>query len=155
MILGVTGHRPDKLGDWDPLHPVVARVKKGLRDAIATNWPEHLVTGMALGTDTWAAETCLELGVPFIAALPCDDMTAMWRPFAKERWFTLCSKAKEVVVVSPGPYKPWKMQKRNEWVVDHCDVLMSVFDGSPGGTYNCLEYAAQVGRALIEVAWRA
>lgn len=109
---------------------------------------------MALGVDTWAAETCVELGVPFVAALPCDDMGAMWPPHARERLKALVKKAREVVVVSPGPYLPWKMQRRNEWMVDHCSRLYSVFDGSRGGTYNCLEYAAQVGRDVVSIDWR-
>lgn len=154
MIAGITGHRPDKLGGWDPIHPVVLRVRKGLRDALATRWPDYAISGMALGTDTWFAETCVELGIPFVAALPCDDMERTWPMPSQQRHRALLAKAKEIVVVSPGPYKPWKMQRRNEWVVDHCTVLMKVFDGSPGGTYNCLEYAAQVGREVYDVTWR-
>jgi uncharacterized phage-like protein YoqJ len=154
VIAAFTGHRPDKLGGWDPLHPVVGRIRKGIRDALAREWPLYAICGMALGVDTWAAETCVELGIPFIAALPCDNMDAPWSLPAKERFKALVKKAREAVVVSPGPYQPWKMQKRNEWMVDHCTHLYSVFDGSRGGTYNCLAYAAEIGREVREIAWR-
>jgi uncharacterized phage-like protein YoqJ len=154
VIVAFTGHRPDKLGGWDPLHPIVARVRKVLRDELIKNWPVHAISGMALGVDTWAAETCVELGIPFIAALPCDGMDATWPLPSQERFRALLKKAKEIHVVSPGPYKPWKMQRRNEWMVDHCTRLLAVFDGSPGGTYNCLAYAAEVKRETIYLPWQ-
>jgi uncharacterized phage-like protein YoqJ len=109
---------------------------------------------MALGVDTWAAETCVELGIPFVAALPCDGMESPWPLPSQERFRALLNKTKEIHVVSPGPYKHWKMQRRNEWMVDRCDILMSVFDGSPGGTYNCLAYAAEVQRRVMPLDWR-
>lgn len=154
MIIAITGHRPDKLGGWDPLHPVVAQVRKALRDALATDWPLHLITGMALGVDTWAAETCIEMGIPFVAALPCGAWGTQWPPFAQARQEKLLTKAKDVHVVSPGPYKPWKLQRRNEWMVDNCNMLLSVWDGSDGGTRNCLMYAAGVERTVKQLPWR-
>lgn len=154
LIVAFTGHRPDKLGFWDPIDPVVTRVRKALRDGLALNWPLYAISGMAQGVDTWAAETCIEMGIPFVAAVPCDGMETTWSYPAQERYRALLHKAKEIHIVSPGPYKPWKMQRRNEWMVDHCSLLMSVFDGSPGGTYNCLAYAAEIGRKVLSLSWR-
>lgn len=154
LVVAVTGHRPDKLGGWDPLHPVVAQVRKALRDALAATWPAHVITGMALGVDTWAAEACLELGIPFVAALPCDNWGSQWPAYAQARQALLLAKAQRQHVVSPGPYKPWKLQRRNEWMVDQCALLLSVWDGSSGGTRNCLMYAAEVGRTVQALPWR-
>lgn len=39
-----------------------------------------------------------------------------------------------------------KMQKRNEWMVDHASCGIGVFSGKPGGTMNCLLYASSVGK---------
>jgi uncharacterized phage-like protein YoqJ len=33
------------------------------------------------------------------------------------------------------------MQKRNEMMVDDCNLLLTLWDGSDGGTANCLGYA--------------
>ena len=33
------------------------------------------------------------------------------------------------------------MQERNEWMVNNCDVLIAVWDGTSGGTANCVKYA--------------
>jgi len=153
VIVAFSGHRPDKLGGWDPLHPCIARIRKALRDELAREWPHEAICGMALGFDTWAAETCVELDIPFTAALPCDGMEQVWPLPSQERWRLLLSKAKTIHVVSPGPYKPWKLQRRNEWMVDNCTKLITAFDGSPGGTYNCLAYAAEVQRTVKRLEW--
>lgn len=153
VAAGVTGHRPDKIGGWDPLHPSVESVKKALRSALIEIWPKHLVTGMALGVDQWAAQEALELGIPFIAALPCDDMEKAWPMPSQQRFHVLLKQARQTVIVSSGPYKPWKLQRRNEWVVDNCGILLAVHDGSGGGTFNCLSYAESVQRNILRLKW--
>lgn len=154
MIIAFTGHRPDKLGFWDPLHPVVTRVKASIRDFLIARWPAHILSGMALGVDQWAAQAAVDLGIPFIAALPCDEMDAKWPMPSQGRFHALLAKARQIVVVSPGPYKPFKMDKRNRWMVDNCDLLASVWDGSGGGTANCNDYAASVERFTEQLPWR-
>ncbi len=147
MIVAFTGHRPNKIPDPE-------RVRTTVREALMRLRPLYVIVGMAQGVDQWAAEVCLELGIPFVAALPCDGMDAVWPPAVRDRFHALLNKAKEIHVVSPGPYKPWKMQRRNEWMVDHCTRLLAVFDGSSGGTYNCLAYAAEIGREVVHLPWR-
>ncbi len=41
------------------------------------------------------------------------------------------------------------MQKRNEWMVDNCDMLVAVWDGTDGGTYNCIDYAKRMKKPRI------
>lgn len=155
MILGITGHRPVAFGIYDSSNPVVVRVVQALHIALVALRPTSAISGMALGVDTWFVDACIELGIPFVAALPCDNLEAVWPWQMKLDHRARLLKAKEVVTVSPGVYQPWKMQKRNEYVVDHCTKLLSVYDGSSrGGTYNCLMYAAQVGREVQQVVWR-
>ena len=52
-------------------------------------------------------------------------------------------------IVSPGEYAAFKMQVRNEWMVDQLnpatDLLLAAWDGSPGGTGNCVKYATGKG----------
>lgn len=150
-IVAITGHRPDKFGGWDPLHPIVERVKAGLRRALIETWPKMVISGMALGTDQWAAQICVDLGLPFTAALPCDNMEARWPLPSQQRFRALLEKARQVVVVSPGEYKPWKMQRRNEWMVDNSTLLLAAWDGSTGGTANCVDYAYAVDREIRRI----
>jgi uncharacterized phage-like protein YoqJ len=55
-------------------------------------------------------------------------------------------------MISRGGYEPWKMQVRNEWMIDRCDVLLALWDGSRGGTANCCWCAKRVERP-IENLW--
>jgi len=142
VILGVTGHRPQKLGE------LVFRARAEVERAIRTFSPERLLTGMALGVDTWAAETCVQLGVPFVAVIPFSGQEQRWSSVEKERYRSLVSKADRVVHTASGPYAAWKFQKRNEYVVDNCEWLLAVYDGTPGGTKNCVEYARKVNRSM-------
>jgi uncharacterized phage-like protein YoqJ len=45
------------------------------------------------------------------------------------------------------------LQKRNEWMVDHCDLLIAVWDGSEGGTANCVRYARHHERQIKRLEW--
>lgn len=150
-IVAFTGHRPDKLGGWDPLHPIVGQVRRAIRSALIETWPREVISGMALGVDQWAVQEALDLGIPFVAAIPCDHPEARWPLPSKERYLTLLAQAVRVVNVRPGPYYDWKMDRRNEWMVDHCDFLFAVWDRSRGGTANCIAYARTVGREVREL----
>ena len=154
QVVSFAGHRPDKLGGWNPAHPIVGSVRRGLRLALEGIRPSRAISGMALGVDQWAAWACVELDIPFVAAVPCDDMDSMWPERSRASFRDLLDQADEVHVVSPGPYKPWKMQRRNEWMIDNSSLLVAVHDGSAGGTFNCIRYAEAVGRAIHYVNWR-
>ena len=59
--------------------------------------------------------------------------------------------ADTVKLVSNEEYKPWVMQKRNEYMVDLADKVIAVWDGSKSGTGNCVKYAKQVGKVVIRI----
>jgi uncharacterized phage-like protein YoqJ len=46
-------------------------------------------------------------------------------------------------------FSMWAYQLRNEFMVDAADVLAAFFDGSRGGTFNCVQYARSVGRKTV------
>ncbi|MBI2061032.1 MAG: DUF1273 family protein [Nitrospirae bacterium] len=141
IILAVTGHRPDKIGGYDETHPTRRAVRTGIRKVLEGISPTVALSGMALGVDQDFAEECISLGIPFVAVVPFRGQENVWRGYARERWRNLLRQAVAVVNVSPPPYAGWKLQRRNEWMVDRCDALLAVYDGSPGGTRNCVEYA--------------
>jgi len=43
------------------------------------------------------------------------------------------------------------MQKRNEWMVDHSDYVIAVWDGSKGGTGNCVKYAIKQEKEILQL----
>ena len=101
-----------------------------------------VVTGMALGWDQAVARAALHQGIPFTAAIPFEGQDRLWPADARERYSTLLLSAAEVVVVTNGSLRISKaMQLRNEWMVDHSDRLIALWDGTGGGTANCVFYA--------------
>lgn len=140
MVVAFTGHRPNKLGGYGP-SATQDRVRAKLREVLGGLRPTWGISGMALGVDQWAAEVCVEMQVPFTAAVPFNGQESRWPEDSQRRYRELLAKASDVVVVSDGGYEAWKMQRRNQWMVDNADVLVAVWDGSPGGTANCVKYA--------------
>ncbi len=56
-----------------------------------------------------------------------------------------------VVQVSEAGYAAWKMQVRNKAMVDNSDLVIAVYDGSGGGTGNCVAYAQKQGKSIITI----
>jgi uncharacterized phage-like protein YoqJ len=149
-IIAVTGHRPDKLPNretgYSTPNPTYDLVMTGLISAFEHFKPTYVLTGMALGVDQWAAELCLNLGIPYVAALPFRGQEKKWPPRSQAKFHMLLSRAYQTQVVCEGDYEPWKMQKRNEWMVNSCHMVIAVWNGTPGGTANCVAYATGVGK---------
>lgn len=141
MIVAATGHRPDKIGGYDYYHPQRAWIREQMKKALVDLGATKTISGMALGIDQDFAQVSIELGLPFIAALPFLDQESRWNKSSQEYWWWLLERADDMVIVSPGEYSAAKMQVRNEWMVDHCDRLLAVWDGTDGGTGNCVKYA--------------
>ncbi|MNP85294.1 hypothetical protein D3C76_1849670 [compost metagenome] len=43
------------------------------------------------------------------------------------------------------------MQKRNEWMVDNSKFIISVWDGTKGGTGNCVKYAENKNKHISNI----
>lgn len=148
FYVAVTGHRPNKLGGYKVPNPLYDLVMVGLYQAFLELKPTYVITGMAIGLDQWAAELCINMNIPFVAAIPFDGQDAIWPPYAKTKYHWLLSQAAYRYTICEGGYEPWKMQKRNEWMINSCHQVVAAFDGTPGGTANCLTYAITNGKPV-------
>jgi uncharacterized phage-like protein YoqJ len=43
------------------------------------------------------------------------------------------------------------MQIRNEWMVDRADQVIAIWDGTSGGTANCVEYATKMNKPILRI----
>jgi len=156
MTAVFTGHRPHKLGGFDLPNSTYDFVYDSVLKILMERQPDRAISGMALGFDQWAAQVCVDLGVPFVAAVPFKGFEARWPEESQSRFKELLSKAYHVAYVCDGPYKPWFMQERNKWMVDHLvsqdDFLLSCWDGSSGGTRNTIRYS-EARRAKVGYSW--
>jgi len=154
--VAITGHRPNKLGnDYDLTSNLMMRIKGEILDTlwmIDKDWDLKLITGMALGIDTLFAKIAIELNIPFIAAIPCLRHDSKWIDKSRyEYGQILMNKLCTVHLVSNCEYNSSVMQKRNKWMVDNCDYLIAVWDGTPGGTANCVKYAESVKKNIFRI----
>lgn len=151
MIVAFTGHRPNKLGGYKLPNNIYNRVCKEIESILKDLKPEKAISGMALGVDQWAAMLCIKLNIPFIAAVPFPGQEGVWPESSQRIYKLLLKKADDIVIVSDAPFKAAKLQKRNEWMVDQCDKLIAVFDGTDGGTCNCVKYAEKHNKEIIRI----
>jgi len=149
MIVAFTGHRPNKLGGYKLPNPTYLHVCKQIDKTLQELQPSQVISGMALGIDQWAANIAIKSNIPVLAAIPFEGQEKAWPQTSQDIYHRLLSRVSEKVIVCPGGYAAEKMQRRNEWMVDRCHVLIACFDGTPGGTGNCVKYAESVGRQII------
>jgi|SRR5579859_3819938 len=156
MILAGTGHRlnklPDKETGYKLPNPTYIHVCQQIEKTLKELKPEKVISGMALGVDSWLAYISHKLNIPFIAAVPFIGQEKAWPIKSQKTYNKLIKLASEVVIVSEGGYSPAKMQIRNEWMVNNCDKLIAVYNNDQsGGTYNCIQYAKSINKEIIYI----
>lgn len=150
MIIAGTGHRPDKLGGYseDNYKILVSIGEKYLKMLM----PTKVISGMALGWDQALAQAAINLKIPLVAAIPFSTQDKVWSDNSKKYYRELLCKATEIINVSDtDDYKLEYMQQRNVWMVDNCDILLAMFNGTQGGTENCLKYAETRNKKIINL----
>ena len=150
MIVSGTGHRPDKLGGYSKeVHNRLTTLAcAGLGDIKGT--VTKVVSGGALGWDQALAEAALRLDIPLVMALPFEGFECKWPKESQEFLHSLMNPAEVVFVSEPG-YAAWKMQVRNKWMVDNSDLVLALWNGTDGGTANCVRYAEKVGKPITNL----
>lgn len=143
MIASGTGHRPEKLmGYGEQERHLLCSFAVIILSLIK---PTQVVSGMAQGWDQALAMAATLLDIPWTAAIPFQGFANKWPLEAQKRMAGLANEASRVKFVCDPGYAAWKLQKRNEWMVDRLknpgDLLIALWDGSDGGTANCIRYA--------------
>lgn len=157
MKICVTGHRPDKLYGYNLNNEKYEQLKQTFKKILLDNNCTEAITGMALGADTVFALAVLELknegyDIKLHCAIPCKGQTSTWINVDDiERYFYIRDHADIVKIVSDKSYSPYLMQKRNEYMVDNCDKVIAVWNGTNGGTGNCIEYAKKMNKEIIRI----
>jgi len=152
-----TGHRPQKLSwGYDEDHADCLKLKVILKEQIEgmiKKGVSTFITGMALGTDIWAAEIVLELkkthsDIQLIAAIPHEGQERRWSDEYVSRYNMIRSAADNVTVLHDH-YTRSCMHERNRLMVDNSAHIIAVFNGEKGGTKGTIEYAQRKGLELI------
>lgn len=143
-IVGVSGHR-------DMPHPK-EDIKAALKKHLEILRPSLVLTGMAIGFDQLVADVCLDLGIPYTAAVPFVGQQSTWPMLAIEHYNDLLDKAHQVRVISAGGWSNAKFHIRNQWIVNNSTHLVCYWDGTDqGGTAGCVKYAKSKGKPITNV----
>lgn len=147
--LGITGHRPQKLYGFEESHPGNLFIIYAIGNYLKEFKPTKVITGMALGADQWAAQWCIQLSIPFVAATPFKGQDRIWPEPSKKKYKYLLNRAEEIEIVSKTYDNIGEaLNSRNKWIVDNSDTMLGVFGGYAGGTKNCLEYAKSKNKKI-------
>ena len=155
-----TGHRESKL-PWhgDEADPRCQRLKRCIFDAAEALYINegvtHFICGMASGADLYFCEAIIALReehpeITLEAAIPCEEQAGRWPEALRKRYDRLVTECDYMTVVSEH-YTPDCMLRRNRYMVDECQYLIAVYNGSPGGTRATLLYAMRQGRQIIQL----
>lgn len=115
------------------------------------------ISGMATGFDIIAAECVLEARqlinhtiVQLICAVPFIEQAKAYPALWRERYDKILEECDKTVLISDRYYSGCYM-KRNIYMVNNSDIVLAFFDGKPGGTKNTVDYAARLGRKVINL----
>lgn len=153
-----TGHRPQNLPwQFNEADTNCLKLKQILNQQIsqlAKNGFTDFLSGMALGSDTWAAEAVLNLrkknpALKLHCILPCKTQAEKWPVSEQERYQKILAQADSIFFTSRN-YHPNCMLERNRFMVEKARLLLAVYNGQPhSGTAAAVRHAQRLGCDII------
>jgi len=113
-------------------------------------------SGMAMGFDIIAAETVLllkkqsNLPIKLICVLPFKNQKCTFSDFWCKKHDFILNNCDEKIVLYEDYFKGC-YQRRNKYMVDNSDCVLTWFDGKSGGTKNTIDYANKKGRFIFNI----
>ncbi len=157
-----TGYRPHKFSfEFSRENPEFLKMENKLFDAVFSLPNEGCYTfycGMAMGFDLLAGEAVVMLKklyqkarVELVAVIPFEGQSDSWDDEWKARYNAVLRQADRLVYVSRN-YTRGCYHKRNCYMVDNSDIVITWFDGQSGGTAYTLNYAARQDKKIVNLS---
>jgi len=159
IVVGVTGHRNLPAGarleeavdaaldeiERGPAGENAAAVRLVALSPLAEG-ADRLVAGRVLAREGGELEVVLPL---FENEYAADFETAG----SQVEFADLLARARSIERLPPSPGRAEAYSRAGRYVVDHCDILIAIWDGKPeegpGGTAEVVRYARAQGRRLV------
>ena len=155
-----TGHRPKKFPwGYDEADSRCVELKAVLKQEIqklVEAGVTDFYTGMAEGTDTWAALIVLELrktnpALKLHCVVPFRGQADKWTASARRLYKRILRRADAVTYISEDHHDGCMME-RNRYMVEHAAYLLAVYNGEwRGGTAATVRYARKMGREIVVI----
>lgn len=151
-ILGVVGHRCERIGGWRPNRWTDA-VEQACETMISNMAPDHVISGMNAGFDHIAVRVAWRLGIPYTAVLACENFGSDWPLEHQALQRLLLKRARHIEFSSMGAFTKRKPFIRDDYVVDRCDVLLVCWNGEcfPGHVRHSIKYAQRMNRTVVRL----
>ena len=156
LRVGVTGHRvlEERTGRW------VARQLDDLFSFLAglppSAVPRRALSSLAIGADQMLAEAAHHHGIPIEIVIP---FASFLEDFAegseRDSYQRLLSSAASTTYLPREEHSKDAYLAGGLWVVDHCDVLVAIWNGKKaagvGGTGDVVDYSRDAGKPCIHM----
>ena len=137
MKIAITGHRPERLNGHEQ------EIRDWIDEFLLKNEVTAMYNGMAQGVDQICAKSAVKNRIPLIICYPYKII--LCNPLEK----FLMENVEEINFISKE-YSKQSYYIRDKYMVDHCDVLLAVWDGKKvGGTWLTIKYAQSLGKEII------
>lgn len=145
----LTGHRPNALTQKE-ISWSRAELYRTMRRLKEFHGVQEVISGMALGADTWWAEFALQLEIPFAAYIPFETQPSKWPREMQEHWRELRYQAAREVVLGEE-YQVWLLHARNDAMIKDAQLCVALWKQSKngGGTFSAVQKIRKQGKPLI------
>ena len=160
MIVAFSGHRPEKLpwgGNELDQRCQALRIRMGQAvDDLIARGADTFLCGMARGCDFLFAEAVLrrmeeDPDLSLEGWVPCVSQPDRWGEADRARYDRLLRSCTRVYLLEER-YSDGVMLRRNRAMIDRADLLLTVWDGTEGGTAASVRYASRLGKP-VEGLW--
>lgn len=155
-----TGHRPKGFPwdyrdvDCDSHQEYLESLACFIDSLIRWKGFDYFICGGAIGADMDFADIVIGLRdnyyphIKLEIAVPCKNQDLKWTDEDKERYQKILKKADTVNVLSEK-YTPSCMLDRNDYMVNHSDLVIAIWNGGMrGGTFHTIKYAEKTGKPI-------
>ena len=159
MKVALTGHRPQRLGlpedelddKWEKIRDwIVHNLTQMIQTTTLENDQLEIYCGMASGSDILFGMTSAFLKAGNViplkihCILPCKNYNSLHKYYKDIKIL-----ADECIELSDEFYKGCD-SVRDQYMVDHCDVLLAIWDGNKsGGVWSTIRKAQKAGKQII------
>ena len=116
---------------------------------------KFFISGGAIGYDILCGNIVIELkkiypDIKLYLALPCKEQDKYWSDEQKKNYDKLLKSADKLIYVSDSYFRGC-MHKRNRYMVDNSEYIISYCTKQTGGTYYTTKYAEKQGKKIINI----
>jgi uncharacterized phage-like protein YoqJ len=154
VIICGTGHRPQDLPcGFAHKHPWKKEKLGEIKRFLTENKANNVISGMCIGFDQWLAHVALSLDMQLSAYCPFRGQELRWQEIYQNQYREMLLGCINVRYVCKDGYAAWKMQKRNEAMINDSDLVLALWnpEKQKGGTFNAVSYALKIKKPVINI----